>query len=165
MDILEMDTNEEETSRGQINSTNNNNNTENVNKEAEISKQSNSVEENPDERICDDNPCTSQNQFVNEGLMEYFKEKQLELYPLELFGGDCENVFTPTVGEVLQFRTNPAMNKGTAVFVSGYWRKGKCINIINNMSRGKLFVIEDDNTKIILWYIKTFLSGNYSYQE
>ncbi|VDH94193.1 Hypothetical predicted protein [Mytilus galloprovincialis] len=54
MDILEMDTNEEETSRGQINSTNNNNITENVNKEAEISKQSNPVEENPDERICDD---------------------------------------------------------------------------------------------------------------
>lgn len=79
--------------------------------------------------------------------MEYFKEKQLELYPLELFGGDCENVLTPTVGEVLQFRTNPAMNKGTAVFVSGYWRRGRCINIINNMSRGKLFVIEDDNTK------------------
>ncbi|XP_071176195.1 uncharacterized protein [Mytilus edulis] len=182
MDILEMDTNEEETSRGQINSTNNNNITENVNKEAEISKQSNPVEENPDERICDDeavdcdplasashyyralyerqfgtdltnetnpnyNPCTSQNQFVNEGLMEYLKEKQLELYPLELFGGDSENVFTPAVGEVLQFRTNPAMNKGTAVFVSGYWRKGKCISIINNMSRGKLFVIEDDNTK------------------
>ncbi|XP_076095375.1 uncharacterized protein LOC143066268 [Mytilus galloprovincialis] len=182
MDRLEMDTNVEETSRGQINSTNNNNITENVNKEAEISKQSNPVEENADERICDDeavdcdplasashyyralyerqfgtdltneinpnyNPCTSQNQFVNEGLMEYLKEKQLELYPLELFGGDSENVFTPAVGEVLQFRTNPAMNKGTAVFVSGYWRKGKCINIINNMSRGKLFVIEDDNTK------------------
>ncbi|CAG2204198.1 unnamed protein product [Mytilus edulis] len=54
MDILEMDTNEEETSRGQINSTNNNNNTENVHKEAEISKQSNSIGENPDERICDD---------------------------------------------------------------------------------------------------------------
>ncbi|XP_076106201.1 uncharacterized protein LOC143074842 [Mytilus galloprovincialis] len=179
MDILEIDTNEEETSRGQINSTNNNNNTENVNKEAEISKLSNSVKENPDERICDDevvdcdplasashyyralyerqfgtdltyetnpnyNPGTSQNQFVNEGLMEYFKEKQLELYPLELFEGDCENVFTPTVREVLQFKTNPAMNKGTVVFVSGYWRKGKCINIINNMSRGKLLVIEDD---------------------
>ncbi|CAC5400143.1 unnamed protein product [Mytilus coruscus] len=159
MDILEMDTNEEETSTGQINATNDNDKNENVNKEVESSKQSNSIEKDTDERICVD---------VNEILTEavdfdplasashYYRaiyERQFGTditnasNPNYLFGRDCENVFTPTVGEVLQFRTNPTMNKGTAVFVIGYWRRGKCINIINNMSRGKIFVIEDDNTK------------------
>lgn len=41
--------------------------------------------------------------------------KAVKLYPSELHGRDCENVFTPTFGGVLQLRTDPAMNKGTAV--------------------------------------------------
>ncbi|XP_071127613.1 uncharacterized protein [Mytilus edulis] len=63
---------------------------------------------------------------MNSGLMDYFQKRQLEIYPLELFSVNYQDIFTPTIGEYLQFKTNPAMNKGTAVFTSGFWREGIC---------------------------------------
>ena len=80
---------------------------------------------------------------MNSGLMEYFQKRQLQIYPLEMFSDNYQDIFTPTIGEYLQFKTNPAMNKGTAVFTSGFWREGICQNIKNDPSRGKIFVIKD----------------------
>ena len=71
---------------------------------------------------------------MNSGLMDYFQKRQLEIYPLELFSDNYHDIFTPTIGEYLQFKTNPAMNKGTAVFTSGFWREGICQNIKNYSS-------------------------------
>ncbi|CAC5418806.1 unnamed protein product [Mytilus coruscus] len=80
---------------------------------------------------------------MNNGLMDYFQKRQLEIYPLEMFSDNYQDIFTHTIGEYLQFKTNPAMNKGTAVFTSGFWREGICQNIKNDSSRGKIFVIKD----------------------
>jgi len=35
------------------------------------------------------------------------------------------------------------MNKGTAVFRSGFWRDGICENVKTDLSRGKIFVMKD----------------------
>jgi len=55
-------------------------------------------------------------------------------------------LYTPAIGEKLKFRPNPAMNKGTAVFSSGFWRDGICDNVKTDLSRGKIFVIKDINS-------------------
>ena len=66
---------------------------------------------------------------MNSGLMEYFQKRQLEIYPLEMFSDNYQDIFTPTIVEYLQFKTNPVMNKGTAVLTSSFWREGICQNI------------------------------------
>jgi hypothetical protein len=38
------------------------------------------------------------------------------------------------------------MNKGTAMFSSGFWREGVCQEIKDILSRGKVFVVKDINT-------------------
>jgi hypothetical protein len=80
-------------------------------------------------------------------LQEYFQRRQLELYPLELFSDIQQpNLYTPQVGEPVEFRTNPAMNKGTAVFSSRFWREGVCQEIKAIPSRGEVLVVKDINT-------------------
>ena len=86
---------------------------------------------------------------INHGLFEYFQSKQLPLYPLEMFSESQHALYTPVIGEVVKYKTNPAMNKGTAVFTSGFWRDGLCQNIKDNMSRGKIFVVKDLNTNYL----------------
>jgi hypothetical protein len=58
-----------------------------------------------------------------------FIKRQLELYPLEMFSETKETLYTPTIGKKLKFRPKPAMNKGTAVFNSGFCRDGICENV------------------------------------
>ncbi|CAC5384828.1 unnamed protein product [Mytilus coruscus] len=43
---------------------------------------------------------------MNNGLMDYFQKRQLEIYPLEMFSDNYQDIFTPTIGEYLQFKTN-----------------------------------------------------------
>lgn len=66
---------------------------------------------------------------MNTGLMEYFQKRQLEIYPLEMFSDNYRDIFTLTIVEYLQLKTNPAMNKGTAVLTSNCLREGICQNI------------------------------------
>ena len=80
-------------------------------------------------------------------MQEYFQRRQLELYPLELFSDIQQpNLYTPQVGEPVEFRTNPAMHKGTAAFSSGFWRELVCQEIKDIPPRGKVFVVKDINT-------------------
>ena len=43
----------------------------------------------------------------------------------------------------------PAMNKGTAVFSSGYWRKGMVIRTDSCPSRGTLYTVKDAITDYV----------------
>ena len=49
---------------------------------------------------------------MNSGLMEYFQKRQLEIYPLQMFTENYQDIFTPTFVEYLQFKSNPAVKKG-----------------------------------------------------
>ena len=87
--------------------------------------------------------------FLCGGLREYFHSEST--YPVELFGeSSCQgNDFCPQAGEAVMYRTNPAMNKGTAVFSSGYWRKGVVVQIDKCEKRGTLYTVKDDITDYI----------------
>ncbi|CAG2210145.1 unnamed protein product [Mytilus edulis] len=75
--------------------------------------------------------------------------KAVKLYPSELHGRDCENVFTPTFVGVLQLRTDPAMNKGTA--------GATALIVLQYMDLPRTFVI-DWLHAVLLGVVKTILT-------
>ena len=88
--------------------------------------------------------------YFNPGITDYFNS--LTSYPEELFGesrSGPEETFYPSEGEEVDFRTNPAMNKGTVVFSSGYWRKGMVIRTDSCPSRGTLYTVKDAITDYV----------------
>lgn len=57
--------------------------------------------------------------------------------------------FQPKVMEVIDFKPNSALSAGTSVFVSGFWRKGRIINIEVDDSKGRVYTVQDsENGKI-----------------
>ena len=72
-------------------------------------------------------------------------------YPMEQFSSTCreEIEYYPQIGELVMFRPNPAMNKGTAVFSSGYWRKGEIVKIVHHDTCGKVYTVKDLSTNFL----------------
>lgn len=66
-------------------------------------------------------------------------------YPLEKFGLATSAQHPDfTVGEIVDFRPNPALSAGTAAISDGYWRKGSVLSIVHDPTRGTLFKIADN---------------------
>ncbi|XP_052071114.1 uncharacterized protein LOC127709549 [Mytilus californianus] len=106
--------------------------------------------ESPSKRIYlqEINGNQSTHGFFNTGITQYFDSEQM--YPVELFGKNSLDDMTSYMfyneGDIVDYRTNPAMNKGTAVFSSGFWRRGVVIRIDKCPRRGTLYTVKDDIT-------------------
>ena len=70
------------------------------------------------------------------------------MYPVEAYQPYAENgpKFKPIIGEIVNFRPNPALSAGTSAMTSGRWRKGMVMAITNHPSRGSMISVRDDVT-------------------
>ena len=70
---------------------------------------------------------------------------QQEMYPIEKFAPNLisEDDFFPRMGDKVLYRRNPALNKGTAFFTSGYWRHGTCTGFVQTAGCGTQFLVID----------------------
>ncbi|XP_076084159.1 KRAB-A domain-containing protein 2-like [Mytilus galloprovincialis] len=102
--------------------------------------------ESPSKRIHLQEINGNQSTFINAGITQYFDSEQM--YPVELFSKNSLDDITSYIyyneGDIVDYRTSPAMNKGTAVFISGFWRRGLVIKIDKCPRRGTLYTVKDD---------------------
>ncbi|CAG2216504.1 unnamed protein product [Mytilus edulis] len=104
--------------------------------------------ESPSKRIHLQEINGNQSTFFNTGITQYFDSEQM--YPVELFSKNSLDDITSYIYynevDIVDYRTNPAMNKGTAVFSSGFWSRGLVIKIHKCPRRGTLYTVKDDIT-------------------
>ncbi|XP_071120674.1 uncharacterized protein [Mytilus edulis] len=86
----------------------------------------------------------------NTGLTDFYRQihrETLSAFPLEQFSdGLREDIaYYPEEGHHVMYRPNPAMNKGTAVFSTGYFMK-RVIDSISASTAGKVYKVTDQIT-------------------